>query len=160
MPLSDSILARLQYQHKTIDELINDLSEEQLKHRINPDKWSAFENIVHLAAYQPIFIQRINLMLNENEPLFERYVADNDPVFLEYLKKSIAQLLNDISSNRFIILNTLKAFNEEELNRKGRHKTFGLITIASWADFFLLHEAHHLWTIFQLTCMLRVKAQK
>ena len=71
MPLSDSILSRLQYQYKTIDELISDLSEEQIKQRINPDKWSTFENIVHLAAYQPTFIRRLNLMLNENEPLFE-----------------------------------------------------------------------------------------
>ena len=160
MPLSESILARLQYQYKTIDELISGLTEEQLKHRINPDKWSAFENIVHLAAYQPTFIKRLNLMLNENEPLFERYVAENDPVFYEYLKKSLSELLSDISTKRFAIIDLLKNLDEQQLNRNGQHPVYGLITVARWADFFLLHEAHHLWTIFQLTSMLRVKAQK
>jgi hypothetical protein len=160
MSLSDSILSRLQYQYKTINELISGLTEEQLKQRINPDKWSAFENIVHLAAYQPTFISRLNLMLNENEPLFERYVAENDPVFYEYLKKPLSELLIDISTKRFAIINLLKNSDEQQLNRKSQHPVYGLITVAGWADFFLLHEAHHLWTIFQLTSMLRVKAQK
>ncbi|HSZ85863.1 MAG TPA: DinB family protein, partial [Puia sp.] len=150
MALSESILTRLQYQHKTIDELIDGLSEEQLETRVNPDKWSAFENIVHLAAYQPIFIQRINLMLTENEPLFERYVAENDPVFHEYQKKSLTELLETISSDRITILNVVKRLNEEQLKRTGKHKAYGSITLARWFDFFLLHEAHHLWTIFQL----------
>jgi hypothetical protein len=160
MPLSPSILARLTFQHKTIDELITGLEQNQLSNRVNPDKWSAFENIVHLAAYQPTFIQRINLMLSEDEPLFERYVADNDPVFHESLKKPLLQLLNDIAADRQKILNLLEELNETQLKRGGRHKAYGLITLAVWCDFFLLHEAHHLWTIFQLTAALRVPTPK
>jgi hypothetical protein len=160
MPLSESILTRLQYQHKTIDELIYGLSEEELKIHVKPDKWSAFENIVHLAAYQPTFIQRVNLMLNENEPLFERYVADNDPVFNEYQKKSLAELLETISSDRIAILNLIKKLNEEQLMRSGRHKAYGSIMLARWFDVFLLHEAHHLWTIFQLTYAMRAEKHK
>jgi hypothetical protein len=155
MPLSESILTRLQYQHKTIDELIEGLSEEELKTRVNPDKWSAFENIVHLAAYQPIFIKRIHLMLDENESLFERYVADNDPVFLQYKKNSLTGLLETISADRISILNVVKKLNEEQLKRTGRHKAYGSITLARWFDVFLLHEAHHLWTMFHLTYATR-----
>ena len=160
MLLSESILTRLQYQHKTIDELIDGLFEEELKTRANPEKWSAFENIVHLAAYQPIFIKRIHLMLDENEPLFERYVADNDPVFLQYKNKSLAELLETISIDRLIILDSAKKLNEEQLKRTGRHKAYGSITLARWFDVFLLHEAHHLWTIFQLTYATRAAKHK
>jgi hypothetical protein len=160
MPLSESILARLQYQHKTIDELIDGFSEEQLKNRVNPDKWSAFDNIVHLTAYQPVFRERINLMLKENQPSFERYVADNDPVFHEYQKRSLTQLLETVSSDRVTLLNSLKKLNEDQLNRTGKHKMYGFIRLARWCDFFLLHEAHHLWTIFQLTAAMRTATPK
>lgn len=71
MPLSSSVLSRLQYQHHTISELTKNFTEEQLRLRVNPDKWSAFENIVHLVAYQPIFIERIELMLKEENPSLE-----------------------------------------------------------------------------------------
>jgi hypothetical protein len=159
MPLSASVLSRLQYQHQSITELISGLSEVQLARRINPAKWSALENIVHLAAYQPTFITRLTMMATENEPLFERYVAENDPVFHEYSKKSVVELLSDISEKRSFIYDNLTRFSEAQLALRGRHPVYGSIAIGRWADFFLLHEAHHLWTIFQLTSVLRVNSQ-
>jgi hypothetical protein len=30
------------------------------------------------------------------------------------------------------------------------HKKYGALTIMEWTEFFLLHEAHHIFTIFQL----------
>ena len=151
MPLSYSIIARLQYQHQTISELTKNFSEEKLKQRINPDKWSPFENIVHLCAYQPTFIQRISLILKENNPLFERYVAENDSHFYECMKLSFAELISKINNERSIIFKKLQSLNDEQLRRAGKHPKYGALTIAQWADFFLLHEAHHLWAIIQLT---------
>jgi hypothetical protein len=140
--------------------LIEGISEEQLRIPVKADKWSAFENIVHLAAYQPTFIKRVNLMLETNQPLFERYKAENDPVFHEYMNKSLSRLLSDIAEKRLTIVHVLEGLSEEKLNRTGNHQAYGLITIARWSDFFLLHEAHHLWTIFQLTSVLRAGATK
>ena len=105
MPLSASVLARLKHQHETLNELIKGLTEAQLKERINPDKWSAFENIVHLTAYQPAFFQRLQLIASRDNPLFERYAADNDPVFQQYMAYSLKELLEDLSTQRFLINN-------------------------------------------------------
>jgi hypothetical protein len=151
MPLSSSILSRLQYQHQTISELTKNFTEEQLKQRINPDKWSAFENIAHLTAYQPTFIQRIELMVKEETPSFERYVAENDDLFYECTKLSLLQLVVKIDDDRAIIFSKLQSLSHEQLNRTGKHPKYGSLKIAQWADFFLLHEAHHLWAVMQLT---------
>jgi DinB superfamily len=160
MPLSRSVLSRLLYQHNSISELISDLTEIQLKERLNPEKWSAFENVVHLAAYQPTFITRLGMMESGNEPLFQRYIADNDPIFHDYLKKPLSALQSDIIEKRSFINDQLSGLSEAQLDLKGVHPVYGSITIARWADFFLLHEAHHLWTIFQLTSQLRVSSQR
>jgi len=160
MPLSASVLSRLQYQHDSITELIADLREDQLKERPNPGKWSAFENIVHLAAYQPTFIKRLHMMAAGNEPTFQRYIADNDPLFDDYLKKSISELQSDTTEKRSFIYNHLSHLSDAQLDLKGRHPVYGLIRVSGWADFFLLHEGHHLWTIFQLTSQLRVSSQR
>ena len=154
MPLSASISARLQYQHQTIAELSGNLTEEQLKLRIIPDKWSAFENIVHLTAYQPTFIQRIELMLHEENPSFERYVAENDKLFHAYLKLSLPALISNTNHDRSVIFDKLSSLSDEQLNRKGKHPKYRLLKISQWADFFLLHEAHHLWAVMQLTCSI------
>jgi len=159
MPLSISVVGRLEHQHETISELIGDITEAQLKERVNPDKWSAFEQIVHLAAYQPTFIYRLELMLEGKKPGFERYVAENDPRFYEYLKKSLPELLKDISANRLIITGRLINLNEDELKLVGHHPKFGYVAIGKWAEFFLLHEAHHLFVMMQLIGALYVTQQ-
>jgi hypothetical protein len=150
MPLSSSTLTRLQYQHETIAELITGFNEEQLKFRVNPDKWSAFENIVHLVSYQPVFIYRIGLMLKENNPLFERYAAGNDPLFHDYLQRPLKELLDILVHDRSLLNRMLSEMDEEKLKRTGLHSKFGNFTLSQWANLFLLHEAHHLWTILQL----------
>jgi hypothetical protein len=160
MPLSSSIQARLKHQQETLHELIKGLTEEQLKERVNPDKWSAFENIVHLVAYQPVFLRRLQLIEQQDKPLFDRYAADNDPVFHEYLSRSLKELLADYSTQRFLVNNHITQLSETTLRREGSHPLYGRFSISQWADFFLLHEAHHFFTIFMLAAALRNRFQQ
>jgi len=148
MSLSASILARLQCQHQTIHELISGLPEVRVRQRAQPDKWSAFENIAHLAAYQPVFLRRLERMRKETSPEFERYVAEKDPLFPAYLERSLPALLAEIGEKRSFIYSELTGMDEETLGRTGLHPRYGLFTIGQWAEFFLLHEAHHLYTVF------------
>jgi hypothetical protein len=159
MALSTSVISRLQYQHETVSELIGDFNEMQLKERLNPDKWSVFENITHLAAYQPTFIYRLGLMLEGQKPRFDRYVADNDPLFQEYLKKSLKDLLQDLSAKRVFITGRLINLTDDELKQTGYHPKLGHTPISKWTEFFLLHEAHHFFTIMQLVGALQLRKQ-
>ncbi|HLZ88540.1 MAG TPA: DinB family protein, partial [Puia sp.] len=99
MPLSASALTRLRYQHQTIRELIGSLPEHQLRQRINPDKWSAFENIAHLACYQPVFHYRLERIQQDNAPSFSRYVAEADPAFPGYTQQQLGRLLGGIDAD-------------------------------------------------------------
>ncbi|HEY8893450.1 MAG TPA: DinB family protein [Niastella sp.] len=151
MSLSASVCSRLQNQHETIQELLNGFSEEHLRQRIHKDKWSAFEQVVHLATYQPVFVQRMHTIQKTDTPEFDRYVADNDPAFIEGCKRSLIELLNDLSAQRNLITNHLMTLPVSALGKTGRHPRYGLLTIGEWTEFFLLHEAHHLFSIFMLT---------
>jgi hypothetical protein len=151
MSLSASVCSRLQHQHETISELVNGFSEEQLRQRIHNDKWSAFEQVAHLVSYQPVFLQRMQIIQQENDPLFERYVADNDPAFIASCKRSLTELFDDLKAERTKITNHLMTLTDSAVSKTGRHPKYGLLTIAEWTEFFLLHEAHHLFSIFMLT---------
>lgn len=155
MPLSASIATRLQYQHETLQPLISGLREEELRQRNISGKWSVFENMAHLAAYQPVFDDRIVRMEKEREPAFDRYVAEEDPLFPSYLEKRPGELIRIIATDRSAITTRLMGLGEEALRRTGLHPKFGLLTMEQWAEFFLLHEAHHLFTVFRLVQELR-----
>jgi hypothetical protein len=150
MPLSPSALSRLEFQHQTIRELIRNTTEPELRRRVQPDKWSAFENIAHLAAYQPMFLRRLQRMQKESDPEFSRYVAEQDPDFPPTLAKPLNQLLTDIDEQRTTILTTLAAMDDITLARNGIHPKYGRFPIKEWTEFFLLHEAHHMYAIFML----------
>jgi len=158
MKLSESILGRLAHQHETIWEWSDYFTQEQLKIRGIEGKWSPFENIVHLTAYQPTFLKRMNEVLEGSQPFFERYVAENDPLFYDYLQKELAELRQILVKDREEIFRKLSRLSSSELELKGRHGKFGALNVTQWTDLFLLHEAHHLWTIVQLVSLLRVSA--
>jgi hypothetical protein len=147
--------ARLLHQHETIRDLIAGLPPEALQRRVLPEKWSVFENIAHLAAYQPVFILRLERLNREPSPAIDRYVAEQDPAFPSYLEKSPAELLGNIDDTRTVILSKLEDGGETLLAKTGLHARYGWLTGREWTEFFLLHEAHHLYTIFMLVRDLR-----
>lgn len=151
--------ARLMHQHHTIRDLTAGLPVETLQRRVLPDKWSVLENIAHLAAYQPVFITRLERISREPSPAFDRYVAEQDPAFPSYLEKSFEALLGNIDDQRTVILSRLKDGGETLFTKTGLHPRYGLLTGREWTEFFLLHEAHHLYTIFQLVQDLRKTLQ-
>jgi DinB superfamily len=140
----------LQYQHQTIDELIRGYDEESLKKRVFPDKWSPFENIVHLVSYQLIFKQRIDKMLDGGHPSFSRYVAEDDPGFYAWLEQPLKELLHSLYNVRSEIYQQLTHLSTDQLSSVGHHPKYGALTLIQWSEFFLLHEAHHQFTLFKL----------
>ena len=144
------------HQHETIRELIGNIPVADLQRRIHPGKWSAFENIAHLAAYQHVFIIRLNRIGQESCPAFDRYVAENDPLFPGVLNTSLAALLDDIDGRRALIFSMLEDGGEALLAKTGLHPRYGLLTVKQWTEFFLLHEALHLFTLFQLLADLHI----
>lgn len=155
MSLPTSITTRLEYQHKSLTDLIEGLSDEQIRRQIIAGKWSVFENIVHLATYQHAFKQRIDRMLREQSPQFGRYVADDDPLFHDNCSRSSREIMQDLITTRRELIDKILSLKDDEVHRDGGHPVFGRLTISHWLNFFLLHEAHHLFTIFKLAAELR-----
>jgi uncharacterized damage-inducible protein DinB len=151
MQMPSSISTRLQYQHKSLIDIIEGLSDEQIRTKVVPGKWSIFENIVHLMTYQHIMIKRISRILEEDNPAFERYVADTDPSFIDNCAKSSREIMQDLLTTRKEMAAGILTFRESDLDKTGMHPFFGKMHVLQWLNFFLLHEAHHLFTILKLT---------
>jgi uncharacterized damage-inducible protein DinB len=155
MQMQSYLSTRLQYQHKSLIEIIDGLSDEMIRRQIIPGKWSIFENIVHLQTYQHVFCDRVKHMKEENNPSFPRYSADQDPMFLDNCGKSTREVMGDMITTRKEMATGRLSIKEEDLERTGAHPVFGIMNISQWLNFFLLHEAHHLFTIFKMAAELK-----
>jgi uncharacterized damage-inducible protein DinB len=155
MHMPSSLSTRLQYQHKSLVDMIDGLSEEQIRRKVNPGKWSVFENIIHLQTYQHTFIKRVRLILAGDNPAFERYTAESDPLFLDGCQQSFREVMQDFIAHRKEIAAGVLSFPATDYAKTGIHPAFGKMNLLQWLNFFLLHEAHHLFTIFKLSAELR-----
>src|ERR1700730_11850728 len=115
--LSPSQQSRLEHQHEAIGEMIKGITEKQLRTRPETGKWSAFENIAHLAAYQPAFLERLKKIEREESPLFERYVTEKDPKFYDCCKMNLREVKELITTHRILIINHIFSLNESVLKR-------------------------------------------
>ena len=150
MILSDVTLSRLKTQHEVIEVLIYGWNDDELRFRPIPDKWSVHENIAHLACYQPRVIARTKKILEEENQSFESYIPEDDPEFSKFLSMTVSELISNLKSNRFELVHLVSNLTDEQLKRTGTHTKFGKMNLVEWTEFFLLHEAHHLYTIFKL----------
>ena len=150
MKLYPALIDRLKTQHLSIENILSITDTDRLFIRPQPDKWNIHDNIAHLMSYQPLFTDRIGKILIEDNPSFGRYIADLDPAFEHCRTMKIDILIQQLNSDRNNIYNLITGLSDSQLGRTGIHKKFGSLNIIGWTEFFLLHEAHHIFTIFQL----------
>jgi uncharacterized damage-inducible protein DinB len=148
--MNDNLKALLDNQHLMLDDLLKNSNKNAFNDRPENGKWSVFENVAHLGRYNEIFLRRMQEIQHKKNPAFERYVADNEEGFIEWCNKSFDLVLADFHSSRETISHFFEFLSDEQLKKTGTHPKFGELTVTEWLHFYLLHEAHHLFTIFKL----------
>ena len=151
MELPEATRIRLQGQHQLIEDLITNLNIEQLNQEVFPGKWTIHQQLAHLVRYQEMFFDRVQTIMNSFNAVFSPYVAEEDEEFLKVTKLPVQELLTSLKEMRETLNDFYFSLNSGELIRKGRHTQLGNFSIALWAEFFLLHEAHHIYSIFLMS---------
>ena len=151
MSIRDALDNRLLCQHEVGMNLMLNIPTAKLMKQPAPDKWSMHEQFAHLVLYQKVFIERVRMILRLKEPVFSAYSADTDPHFTSFVELDGELLVHNLVNDRFLIYNQFQAFSNAELKRKGKHPVYGSMTLLDWHEFFVLHEAHHLFAMFRLS---------
>ena len=153
MEIYPSIIDRLNSQHLAIKELIKNLDEAFINKRHETGKWSIEENLVHIVSYHQVFLQRTDKIINGDNPYFDRYKSDGDSNFSRLQKLNTEELLIHLEEERKKVTNYIFKLDNNELQKSGTHQKFGEMHVVEWIEFFLLHEAHHIYTIFKISRM-------
>ena len=148
--VDESIRARLQTQLTALSRLVEGVPEEQITRRSPGNKWSAAENIAHLAHYQDVFIdQRLRRIVAEDRPRFGRYRAEDDPTWPAFAAQPYSKTLERLRTRRADLNTLVGTLSSDALSRTGFHPLLGDATVVLWLEFFLLHEAHHLYVVLR-----------
>ena len=145
--LTEVTLIRLRDQLTYLDTVFPKSSIEAWERRPGTGKWSARENLAHLGRYHEVFLDRVRQILREDQPHFMRYRAEDDEQWPLWSSFGMPVLQKRIPELRAEVTAIVSILADAQLGRTGYHPALGQMTIVQWLEFFLLHEAHHLYTI-------------
>ena len=143
--LSEGVLRRLETQLEALPTLLAGATPDQVNARPAPQTWSARENLAHLARYHAVFLERLRRMLEEDTPRFGRYRAEEDPEWPGWISLPLEEILARLKAQRARVVETARTLTPEQTRWPGVHPLFGAMPVTRWVEFFLLHEAHHLY---------------
>ena len=145
--LTQSTLVRVETQVEAIPLLLSGATSEALMARPVSGQWSAHENLAHLARHHEVFLERLHRILAESAPQLGRYSAEEDSAWPEWSSLSVEEVLIRLKALRGEIISLVRGLSQAEAIRVGIHPLFGEMSLALWVEFFLLHEAHHLYVV-------------
>jgi uncharacterized damage-inducible protein DinB len=152
MPMSDrdALKLRLTSQGRTVLAVVESAEAAMLNKRPPSDKWSAREHFAHVTRVHDAFVARVRRILDEETPLLNAYRAETDPEWPRWQQQSVDVLIGEFKAKREQILILLRGLDDADLVRRvGSHPLFGVMTLAAWFEFFLVHEAHHIYVMMR-----------
>ncbi len=146
MAIAASLVGRLTTQLESVAFVLARAAPGALEARPRPEEWSARENLAHLARHHAVFLARMRRLLAEDRPALGRYRAEEDPDWPVWAALPLDEVLDRLRTLRAELITLVGSLSQAESTRTGLHPAFGELDVAGWLDFFLLHEAHHLYT--------------
>jgi hypothetical protein len=135
-----------------LNALLRDLPETWTLRNEGENTWSPFDVVGHLIhAERADWMPRVRMVLQfgETKP-FESF--DRWGHVRECQGKSLGQLLDEFAGLRTENLDQLRGLNlrQEDLERRGRHPSFGAVTLSQLLATWATHDLTHLHQISRI----------
>jgi hypothetical protein len=144
--VTPDLLRHLASQLDVLPAIVDGIAPAALARRPSPSQWSAHEHLAHLARYQEVFLTaRVRRILDEEGPELGRYRAEEDEGWPAWQRLSTGEVLDRLRRSRGEFAALAGSLTEAQWDRVGHHPLFGAMPLRRWVEFFLIHEAHHLY---------------
>lgn len=150
MNTPESIIIALENSPAIILPLVREVPPEVLKRRPQPRKWSAHEHACHLAEVQPMFFQRLELMLSETRPRIVAYNPDEAMEEGALLLVDLDEALERYNRDRERLVEQLKDLSEDDWLREALHEEYDHYSVLIMFRHVALHDMLHAYRIEEL----------
>jgi len=137
---------RLETQLDALPVILDQANSGLAEARPEDGGWSAKENFAHLARHAQVFLKRLDRILREERPHLGTYRAEQDPEWPSWRSLPLGEVLQRLRGSRARLIAWVDALSDEQAGRVGVHPVLGEMDVGRWLEFFLVHEAHHLYS--------------
>jgi len=127
--------------------LVHEVPADRLTRRPVPSKWSAHEHACHLAAVQPMFVRRLNLMLNSPEPVIKPFSPAVDDPDGSLLSINLNEAMHRFRSERVELVGRLKELSVDQWDIRAQHPEYVRYSVFIMFRHLALHDLYHAYRI-------------
>ena len=113
-------------------------------------KWSMHEHACHLAAVNPRFVERLDLMLAQDNPAIQSYDPGRDDPDDALLAVDLEDALNRFARDRERMVARLRQLQPRDWSRTGQHDEYNSYSIFTMFRHLALHDFFHAYRIEEL----------
>jgi hypothetical protein len=115
--------------------------------RPGPSVWSPLEYACHVRDVFRLFDTRLQLMLDEDDPLFANWDQDETAVSERYGEQDPEIVGRELADAAAGVAGRFDSITPDQWARRGRRSDGASFTIDSFARYFLHDPTHHLWDV-------------
>ncbi len=137
-------LSKLTETPKVLTSLLRGVSDEALRRKPAPEKWSMLEITCHLRDVEQLFVERYGKIANHDRPDLRMMNQDELAAGLKYNEDDPADALREFRALRQETVALLGALAHQSWQRVGLHPKRGEFGIAAHVAMHVSHDANHL----------------
>jgi hypothetical protein len=112
-----------------------------------PHVWSRLEYACHVRDVHRMFAQRVRLMLQEDDPIFDNWDQDATAVEEVYGEQDPATVGTELVERAAEAVAVYVSVEDDQWERAGRRSNGSEFTVASIGRYHLHDVVHHLWDV-------------
>ena len=147
---TNSIINALDSAPSIILPLVREIPADLLKRRPAPGVWSAHEHACHLAEVHPLFLRRLDLMLNDLHPVIKPYSPDADQEDGALLKVDLDSALARYVRERQQLVVRLRQLTPQQWQITAEHPEYSRYSMLIMFRHLALHDMDHAYSIEEL----------
>jgi len=146
------VIDALERAPQVVIPLIRELPEAIRKRRPRPGRWSAHEHACHLAAVQPMFLGRLALMIEQDQPTIRPYLPEQEHAEDALLAVELDDALRRFQQQRTELVARLRRLRPEEWDRTAEHPEYSRYSVFILFRHAVMHDMLHAYRIEE--CLL------
>jgi hypothetical protein len=145
-----SVIDALERAPSIIVPLIREVPASRLRLRRAGSKWSAHEHMCHLAGVHSLFVERLDLMLENPAPLITPYDPGTDDSPNRLLELDLHRSIDDYVRDRATLVVRLRALEPEQWNITASHGEYSHYSVFIMFRHLALHDFLHAYRIEEI----------
>ena len=120
------------------------LQRDDARQRPRPDMWSPLEYACHVRDVLRLYDERLQLMLEQDDPLYENWDQDETAIEQRYGEQDPAVVAVELREAADRVADRFAALQPEDWSRTGRRSDGAAFSVESFSQYFLHDLIHHL----------------